>query len=123
MVAGRIARLQGDSDTAVIHFELVTSLAEYDPRPWMERSEMALASGDHNAARNHAHRATVVAPADPRVFLAQARLFIALGELDAALETVELALLRDAERRETVHLRAHVRDLIEQASQATEKWD
>ena len=123
MVAGRIARLQGDPDTALVHFELVTSLAEYDPRPWMERSEMALAAGDRNAARNHAHQAIDVAPADPRVFLAQARLFLALGELGASLETLELALLRDPDRRETVHLRAHVRDLIEQASQATEKDD
>ena len=123
MVAGRIARLQGDPDTALVHFELVTSLSQYDPRPWIERSEMALSAGDHQAARNYAHQATDVAGADPRVFLAQARILIALDALDDALASCEAALLRDPKREETLQLHAHIWDLMVKANEPAGKDD
>lgn len=123
LIAGRIARREGDMDTALVHFELVSSLAQFDPRPWMERSSMALAAGDLTAARNHSQQAAAVAPADARVFLMQARMYIQLGEFDAALDSCERALLRDSEGSEGLRLHAHTIDLIRIREAHAEKDD
>lgn len=107
-VAGRIAAARGQYQSAELYFEEFAKSQPDDPRPWMERANVAFEEGRIVDARLHAIEATKRADADPMVFLRQSHLLLACQDLEGALVACDNALMRDPSDPSISSLRDHI---------------